>query len=74
MKHINCSLATEVNRLLLNEREAARRLNVSPRTLFSMRMAGKIPFIRMGTNLVRYSESSLIEWITQNKVVLKKGE
>jgi excisionase family DNA binding protein len=50
--------------LLVTEREAAKLLQVSPRTLWTLRNGGKVPFIRVG-HQVRYSPEQLREWIKQ---------
>ena len=49
-------------RLLLNERDAAKMLSISPRTLWSLRAAGKISCVRIGA-AVRYSVSDLQDFI-----------
>lgn len=51
---------------LLTEREAARVLAVSPRTLWSLRADGQIPHLRIGRS-VRYVPADLLEWIEQRK-------
>jgi excisionase family DNA binding protein len=48
--------------LLLNEREAARSLGISPRKLWALRASGEIPFLRIG-RAVRYSVEALGRWI-----------
>lgn len=51
---------------LLNERQAAELLNISPRTLWGHRKAGKLPCVRIGAS-VRYSPSDLQEWIAAQR-------
>lgn len=48
--------------LLLTEREAARSLGVSQRTLVRLRAAGEVPYLRVGVQ-IRYPADSLREWI-----------
>lgn len=50
------------NQLLLTEREAARLLNISPRTLWGLRQSGKIAYVRVG-KCVRYTTAQLEAWI-----------
>ena len=57
-------------KLLLTEVEAAKLLSISPRSLWSLRRAGRIRFIRIGTAGIRYSHDHLREFIeshTQTK-------
>ncbi len=49
-------------KLLISEIEAARILGISPRTLWTLRTEGKIPFIRIGRS-IRYSVEALRKWI-----------
>jgi len=50
------------NILLVTEREAARMLAVSPRTLFALRQSGELKAVRIGRT-VRYSAESLRAFI-----------
>ena len=53
-------------RCLLNSKEAAKFLSVSPRTLWSLtfeRTPG-VPYFRIGHS-VRYSQSDLLAWLGQ---------
>lgn len=45
-------------KLLLNERDAARMLSISPRKLWSIRSAGQIAHIQLG-RMVRYAVEDL---------------
>ena len=54
--------------LLLNEAEAAAMLTFSPRKLWSIRNAGKIPYIKSGRS-IRYDPADLLAWIEQHKVL-----
>lgn len=53
--------------LLIPPQEAARRLSVSPRKLWSLTQSGAVPSVRIGRS-VRYSPLDLRAWIeTQTK-------
>ena len=52
--------------LLVDSREAARLLAISPRSLWSLTKAGDIPAVRLGRS-VRYSTESLRVWIVQRE-------
>jgi excisionase family DNA binding protein len=52
-------------RLLVSEREAARLLDISPRTLWSLRQRGEIAHVRRGRS-VRYAVRDLEAWILRN--------
>jgi len=52
--------------LLLTPREAAARLRLSDRTLWSLTRAGEIPAIRIGRS-VRYDPRDLAKWIASKK-------
>ena len=47
--------------ILVDPREAARRLSISPRTLFSLTKAAEIPSLKIGKS-VRYRVSDLESW------------
>jgi len=49
--------------LLLNERDAAKFLGISARTLWSLRKAGKIPFVEISPRCIRYSRAALQTWV-----------
>lgn len=53
-------------KLLLTEREAARVLSLSVRTLFNLRAAGSLPYLRVGT-AVRYDADDLRRWIAAQR-------
>jgi hypothetical protein len=57
---------TDQRKLLLNERDAARVLSISPRKLWSIRSAGEITYVRLG-RLVRYAVEDLESWIDHRK-------
>lgn len=50
-------------RLLLTEIEAARRLNLSPRSLYTLRKSGQIAYVAFGKSGVRYLPDELDRWI-----------
>ena len=50
--------------ILVDAREAARRLSISPRTLFSLTKAGEIPSLKIGKS-VRYRIADLESWAAQ---------
>ena len=52
--------------LLLNAREAAAALAISPRKLWGMTASGEIPHIRLGRS-VRYPLDDLRCWIDRQK-------
>lgn len=48
--------------LLLSTRDAAKRLTISERTLFSLTQSGQLPCVRLGTSK-RYSVETIRKWI-----------
>jgi Helix-turn-helix domain len=57
---------TMSEQLLVNERRAAKLLNVCERTLWGWRRAGIVPHIRIGRT-VKYSVASLERWIAEQE-------
>lgn len=55
--------------LLVNDREAARMLSVSPRHLFTLRRTGQIGFVRVGAGAIRYRVKDLEEFAAKNTLV-----
>ena len=53
-------------RLLVSQREAARLLSVSVRTLFALRDRGELDCVRMGPRVL-YSVTDLRSWIEIRK-------
>jgi hypothetical protein len=53
---------------LLTEPEAAKTLRVSPRTLWGLRKAGRIRWVRYGTRGVRYDLVDIRAFIDAHKV------
>lgn len=52
--------------LLVPQREAARLLSVSERTLFAMRERGEIACVRLGPRIL-YSTDDLLKWVERRK-------
>lgn len=57
---------TALSKLLLNERDAARMLSISPRKLWSIRSAGEIAHIQLG-RMVRYAVEDLQSLIDHHR-------
>ncbi|MEX1231286.1 MAG: helix-turn-helix domain-containing protein [Planctomycetaceae bacterium] len=57
----------QAQKLLLSQREAAQMLSISPRTLFSLTKAGKLPSIRIGSGGVRYAVDDLRRFIDEQR-------
>ena len=57
---------TITNPLLVSQEQAAALLSVSPRTVFNMRKAGKIPYVRADVRIL-YSVDDLRDWIERMK-------
>jgi len=56
------------NTPLLSTREAARFLNVSPRTLESWRVKGGGPiYLEISSRLIRYEKSELLRWLADQR-------
>jgi len=55
--------------LLVSEREAARLLGVSPRTVFTLRKQGHLKAVKIGAS-VRYDVRDIRAFINAAKVVL----
>lgn len=53
---------------LLNERQAASFLGVSPRTLWGLAARGEIPFIRISRTAKRYAMDDLRAYCERNRV------
>jgi hypothetical protein len=53
---------TAVEPLLLKPNDAAHRLAISPRTLWGLTKAGKIPSVRVNRCL-RYDPNALRDWV-----------
>ena len=61
------SVSTPIaDRLLLNSRQAAELLQISPRKLFSLKKGGKIPVVRFGRS-VRFARADLLQAIENHR-------
>ncbi len=50
--------------VLLNTRQAAEMLNISPQTLMYLRVQGNGPlYVRLGRRMIRYRDEDLLAWI-----------
>ncbi len=59
-------VSTVVTSKLMKEKEAAKYLAISPRTMWSLREAGEIPAVRIGRS-VRYDIADLDEFIDKKR-------
>jgi excisionase family DNA binding protein len=44
--------SSNASEILIGEREAAKRLSLSTRTLYALRTAGQLPHVRIGTKVL----------------------
>ena len=58
--------ATNIEPLLLTEKQAARALNLCGKTVSTLRKSGELPCIRQG-RAVRYDPADLRAWIAGKK-------
>ncbi len=58
----------ESESLLITELQAAKKLNLSAKTLSKIRKRGDIPFVREG-RAIRYDIQSLVDWIMRTRAV-----
>lgn len=56
--------------LLVNSRDAARLLAISPRTLFALVKSGQVPVVRVGRRVL-FSVEALQRWV---RARLDRGE
>lgn len=66
MQSLSIENRRESESLLLTARQAARTLNISGRTLWSLTNRGDVPCIRIGRS-VRYSTDDLREFIDRQR-------
>lgn len=52
---------------LINEREAAKLLGISPRALWGLANTGEIPFIKVGPRLKRYDPRDIEDYVERNR-------
>lgn len=45
--------------ILVNERGAAKEWQCSPKTIYNERKAGRLPFVKIGRNCIRYRLATL---------------
>ena len=57
---------------LINEREAATTLGISPRKLWELRRKGTIPHLRID-RCVRYDPRDLDHWISEQKTKARRA-
>src|ERR1700683_2102182 len=55
--------------ILIVEREAARRMSLSTRTLFALRQAGELPHVRVGSKIL-YDPRDLADFASRRKSVV----
>lgn len=55
-------MSADQERILLSESEAARLLGLCPKTIYSLRKSGQLPFVQIGKS-VRYALDSLREFV-----------
>jgi excisionase family DNA binding protein len=66
------ALPLSTSPLLVSEREAARLLGLGARTVWGLRAAGRLPFIKVGS-AIRYDVADLRAFITAAKTAAKGG-
>ena len=59
--------AAVIKPILWTAREAAKALNVSERTLWTLTQTGKIPAVRIGKRGIRYDPHDIQAWIKRAK-------
>ena len=58
----------ESDSLLLTEFQAAKRLNLSSKTLSKIRKRGEIHFVQVG-RAIRYDIEAILDWIMRSRTV-----
>ena len=58
----------ESDSLLLTEIQAAKRLNLSSKTLSKIRKRGEIHFVKVG-RAIRYDVEAIVDWIMRSRTV-----
>ncbi len=53
---------------LINIREAAKLMAVSPTTLYAWASAGRIPYVRLGSRCIRFQISKMLDFINNKSV------
>ena len=59
---------------LLTYAEASKHLNIKLGTLYALVSEERVPHVRLGPRLVRFSRSGLDAWLQQHAVVPKAHE
>lgn len=54
------------DQLLVNERDAAKSLGISAKTLSRLRKAGKIAYVQIGHS-VRYAPATIRQWVERTQ-------
>ena len=57
--------------ILVSEQEAAKLLGLCTKTLYNLRVAGKLPYVKLDSDKrpsIRYRVASLIEWAEKNEI------
>jgi excisionase family DNA binding protein len=57
------------DKILLSYKEAAKRLSISERTLWTLAHNGQIPTVRIGPKGVRFRVRTLDEWAEQQEKI-----
>ena len=63
--------SNEVENELLSYAEAARLLGMAKGTLYSLVHERRVPHVRFGSRLVRFSKRALEVWVSERSVVCK---
>lgn len=67
MKNVTKTAPQTIDPIVLTEKQAAQKLQVSSRTLWTMRQEGLIPFIKL-RGLVRYTTEDLDAFVARSRV------
>lgn len=53
---------------MLNYQQAAKLMGVPVGTVYSLVFQKRIPHVRLGSRLVRFSENTLVRWLAEHTV------
>jgi len=56
------------DRMLISQRETARLLGVTDRTVFSLRKSGELPFIKLGSRVL-FSRDDLAAFVAKKRQI-----
>lgn len=70
---MTATIPTTAEPLAVNERHAAKLLNVSPRTVFNLTASGKLRSFKIGTRKL-YSVASLQKFIADQESLCSSGQ